>query len=350
MAEIIWKPGAIVTSPGNRQGMVLAYRPLGVREDNPTPGTAFPSPGECETLPLPAGLALIAASGHFAPNELPPSWSLQTGLRKVSQPLRQRLYFVRGSLLSNSVRANSSPNLANGIRELAPLLRGVSKKDISGRFEVNPPFQFQIQDITLNQGSTSFSIIVNQAPPKTDLALEMDTKKADIILGDSAGPVFFTSHYVSAPSPKEGEIRLVSLKGNSAKDHWNVRPASGRWANTTPARLYEGDIIQILRSGTFKVLQGHVVGGTADLCGCPTVIFPHPYLGEGEKVQVENKELQFRQRRLEGLRGTVLLSTDANGNVGVEFEQDLHAGSFDGLGAQGKCLFVPAECLKKHSG
>jgi len=76
--------------------------------------------------------------------------------------------------------------------------------------------------------------------------------------------------------------------------------------------------------------------------------FEHAWFDKGDKISV-SKEVNFRKRNLKGLQGKVLLPTDADGDVGVEFKVDLGAGTLDGIGADGRCLFIPAASLEKIS-
>lgn len=72
------------------------------------------------------------------------------------------------------------------------------------------------------------------------------------------------------------------------------------------------------------------------------------YLPAGQRVEVV-AEVVFKKRNLQGRTGEVILPTDEDGDVGVEFPEDIGAGSLDGAGKQGRCLYVPANTLKKTS-
>lgn len=73
------------------------------------------------------------------------------------------------------------------------------------------------------------------------------------------------------------------------------------------------------------------------------------YLPPGQKVEVV-AEITFKKKNLQGRIGRVILPTDEDGDVGVEFPEDIGAGSLDGAGEQGRCLYVPANTLKETSG
>lgn len=57
-------------------------------------------------------------------------------------------------------------------------------------------------------------------------------------------------------------------------------------------------------------------------------------------------DIKFRKTSLLGKRGKVIIPTDLEGDVGVEFMEDLQAGSLDGVGNQGKCLYIKERALR----
>ena len=79
------------------------------------------------------------------------------------------------------------------------------------------------------------------------------------------------------------------------------------------------------------------------------VRFEEPYLAPGSAVEVV-AEVVFRKKDLQGRKGTVILPTDGDGDVGVQFSEDIGAGSLDGVGKEGNCLYIPADALKKTAG
>lgn len=64
-----------------------------------------------------------------------------------------------------------------------------------------------------------------------------------------------------------------------------------------------------------------------------------------KKVEIV-ADIDFRNQALKGKIATVVLPTDGDGDVGLEFQEDLKAGSLDGAGKQGHCLYVPTSALK----
>lgn len=73
--------------------------------------------------------------------------------------------------------------------------------------------------------------------------------------------------------------------------------------------------------------------------------FPHTWLPYGTKVLIGTETL-FRKRDLQGCKATVIAPTDLEGDVGLQFAENIGAGSLDGLGEDGKCLYIPADRLK----
>jgi hypothetical protein len=61
-------------------------------------------------------------------------------------------------------------------------------------------------------------------------------------------------------------------------------------------------------------------------------------------------DLSFRKRNLKGLSAIVVLPLDQDGDVGLQFEEDIGAGSLDGHGRDARCLYIHQSNLKKVSG
>lgn len=71
-----------------------------------------------------------------------------------------------------------------------------------------------------------------------------------------------------------------------------------------------------------------------------------PFAEQGTSVEIV-AEIDFRKTPLKGKKGTVVLPTDPEGDVGVQFPEEIEgAGSLDGAGASGKCLYVPATAVE----
>lgn len=78
-------------------------------------------------------------------------------------------------------------------------------------------------------------------------------------------------------------------------------------------------------------------------------IRPHPepeiFHPKDQLVEIV-AEIDFRKRPLQGMKARVVLPTDSEGDVGLEFPEDIKAGSLDGIGKQGHCLYVQASAVK----
>ncbi len=69
------------------------------------------------------------------------------------------------------------------------------------------------------------------------------------------------------------------------------------------------------------------------------------YLPGGTPVEI-TAHLKFKKRDLQGQKGVIVLPTDSDGDVGVEFNEDIGAGSLDGHGKSRHCLYVPADSVQ----
>jgi hypothetical protein len=65
----------------------------------------------------------------------------------------------------------------------------------------------------------------------------------------------------------------------------------------------------------------------------------------GQQVEIVAK-VDFRKTPLKGMRGKVILMTDEDGDVGIEFPEDIGAGSLDGAGKEGHCIYLEAHAMK----
>ncbi len=78
------------------------------------------------------------------------------------------------------------------------------------------------------------------------------------------------------------------------------------------------------------------------------VKFESLYIEQGTKVEI-SANLSFKRNDLQGHQGVVILGTDTDGDIGVQFTEDLGAGSLDGQGKARHCLYVPASAVKTIS-
>lgn len=65
----------------------------------------------------------------------------------------------------------------------------------------------------------------------------------------------------------------------------------------------------------------------------------------GQQIEIVAK-VDFRKKPLQGMQGKVILMTDSDGDVGIEFPDDIGAGSLDGIGKEGHCIYIEAQDVK----
>lgn len=162
---------------------------------------------------------------------------------------------------------------------------------------------------------------------------------------------------------RRGPVGKHSLKKKKKKQSFLtgeiVRYKGGGFSVPNPeskrsASLGDGTLLRILATekGSY----------TAEIVGCCPVellgqysVFPAgkftTYEGEvflpGQLVEIVGS-VMFSGRELDGMKGEVLLPIDLDRDVGVEFEEEIRkAGSLDGHGVTGRCLYIPAPSLKK---
>jgi len=88
-----------------------------------------------------------------------------------------------------------------------------------------------------------------------------------------------------------------------------------------------------------------LVGSIVQIDSASIAPFPFLWIPEGKRVRV-SQEINFRKKPLQSQIGVVVTPTDQDGDVGVQFYEDIGAGSLDGLGQDGRCLFIPARALE----
>lgn len=173
---------------------------------------------------------------------------------------------------------------------------------------------------------------------------------AHLCFGFSNGSLFrnFDLHNPTKPPTKfkPGQILILKverLNHGRARLRRPVLLASGE-----RVQLETGALLRCQEPTVFEVLQGNLAGSrvrwdpTLSLHECP-----HPWIAAGTRVRIRDPELTFRKHPLHEREGIVKIGTDADGDVGVEFAEDLGAGSLDGAGKDGHCLFVPARYLEE---
>jgi len=116
--------------------------------------------------------------------------------------------------------------------------------------------------------------------------------------------------------------------------------------------LVKGTVLKVLAgerdSYTVQVLGGCIKeawGLSTRIRGNAITRFDLPYVEKGTKVEI-SANISFKKNDLQGKRGVVILGTDVDGDVGIQFTEDLGAGSLDGQGKARHCLYVPASTVK----
>lgn len=123
--------------------------------------------------------------------------------------------------------------------------------------------------------------------------------------------------------------------------------------NVERETLSSGTIVRVSMDDGQDYFSGTLLGGCIpEMVGSDVRVdrrlvapFEHKWISQGETVTV-TAEVNFRKKPLQGAQGYVLLATDIDGDVGVEFSEDIGAGSLDGEGKDGHCLYLPASVLK----
>ncbi len=174
------------------------------------------------------------------------------------------------------------------------------------------------------------------------------------------------------PSSK---VNLCTLSGGEAKTLWptglgaavehkvgDLCKVSARSVSFCDDREHEhvvpgGTVVELLEySGDrYKTWYCRIIGGCSDSLVGQTLkiranhMKTHPkpdmFYRPGQQVEIV-ATIDFRKRPLQGMKGKVILSTDAEGDVGIEFPDDIGAGSLDGIGREGHCIYIEASLVK----
>lgn len=121
--------------------------------------------------------------------------------------------------------------------------------------------------------------------------------------------------------------------------------------------LPEGTVVELLKNngGSSRTWTCRIIGGCPDGMMNAALNISERYLRDhpspdsfyrpGQVVEIVAK-VDFRKKPLQGMKGQVILSTDAEGDVGIEFKEDIGAGSLDGIGREGHCIYIEASLVK----
>lgn len=116
--------------------------------------------------------------------------------------------------------------------------------------------------------------------------------------------------------------------------------------------ISKGTILQVVANEGPYVLVKLAGGCALDEIGAkaqvdPATITPleEPFIPRSATVEIV-ADLKFKKGNLKGQRALVLLPNDMDGDIGIQFKEDVGGGSLDGIGESGKCLYVPASAVK----
>ncbi len=135
-----------------------------------------------------------------------------------------------------------------------------------------------------------------------------------------------------------------------------ARPVSVGADNGCRYSLMPGDLIHITNLDT-RNRRAHVAlppwSGERYLSGCAFMVnishlrpLKHRLIQSGTEVEVI-ANIDFGGESLAGAKGVIVIPTDTDGDVGVEFNEPIRgAGSLDGRGETGRCLYIPASAVK----
>ncbi len=117
-----------------------------------------------------------------------------------------------------------------------------------------------------------------------------------------------------------------------------------------------GTIVKYGQATNSRNSQVYLAGGCDPaILGLPTIIgtkglekFKGEFIEVGSEVEI-TATLDFRKRDLKGMRAVVLLPLDQDEEFGLQFKEDIDAGSLDGYGPDKRCLYIHRDTVKKVS-
>jgi hypothetical protein len=162
--------------------------------------------------------------------------------------------------------------------------------------------------------------------------------------------------------------RVVVIWPNSGQTDENVKFKKGDYLRTIvaePQRVTNGERNYRIDPGTIMRYKGQVdrhksqvvLAGGCDpaIIGIATIAatkglepLEEEFIDAGKEVEI-TATIDFRKRDLKGLHAVVVLPLDQDGEVGLQFKEDISAGSLDGHGEDKKCLYIHHSAMKKVS-
>jgi len=140
-----------------------------------------------------------------------------------------------------------------------------------------------------------------------------------------------------------GDLYITSRDGKTTR----VRAADG-----SQGLVGDGAVVMITVSDSKNpecvIVSGasdNVIGTKFRVPAKHLIPMKHNFFGTNTDVEVV-AEVIFRKKDLRGKKGRVVLPTDADGDVGIQFFEEIGGGNLDGAGLDGKCLYLQAGALK----
>jgi hypothetical protein len=202
-------------------------------------------------------------------------------------------------------------------------------------------------NVSWNFHNANFSNLIDAAGKERNNIWEVPSSKVNLCtLAGKEARTLWPTGLGAAIEHKVGDLCKVSARSVSfTTDHEQEVILSG------------GTVVELLEfSGDrYKTWYCRIIGGCADSLVSQTLkirsshLKTHPkpdlFYRPGQQVEIVAK-IDFRKKPLQGMKGKVILSTDAEGDVGIEFPDDIGAGSLDGIGREGHCIYIEASLVK----
>ena len=192
--------------------------------------------------------------------------------------------------------------------------------------------------------------------------------------GHSVGPAGAFTHCYQVPQDmlsfgrRSGSGKVLAIWPSSETKSEKIKFQVGEYVRVTvaePQRISNGERHYRISPGTIAKYLGATDRNTSQVAlagGCDPSVFglainvstpgleklEEEFLAQGAEVEIA-ATLDFRKRDLKGLRAVVLLPLDQDGEIGLQFQEDIGAGSLDGHGPDKRCLYIHHSAVKRIS-
>ncbi len=146
-----------------------------------------------------------------------------------------------------------------------------------------------------------------------------------------------------------------AIKKGDILVYWGNKPQRVPAVYKESYVMTQGVLLRFMEyDASSRVINAAIISGMPPkMLGCEVQVreqdvrkFESDFVARGAKVEIV-AEIMFKNKNLQGRRGKVVLPPDFEGDVGVEFPEDIGAGSLDGVGKEGQCLYIPVEAVRK---